>query len=121
MLELERTNPGKTVRYVKKKEDHQTQDGVIEIDLDDEPDYKGKYTLQDSGSVEDGGWSSNRGILAFVKYRAIAEEGHRKPTTKAIEDKMREKLRKKNGIVGNTYEENQKLKKKSKGRYHRQG
>ena len=109
LLKLERENTGKIIYQKSAKENTIAREGITVINLEQEPDFKGKYTVPDSGSVDSGGWTS-AGIGLFIKYRGWCDEARRKPTTKAIEDKILLKLQSKRGIQGNTWEDEQALK-----------
>ena len=92
-----------TLRYVKGGGDRVTK-GHQHIDITVHPEFKGIYTLTDSGQAKFGGWTT-KGMKKFAEYVSLCKIGRQKMETPALEKKILDKLREENGITELTYEE----------------
>jgi len=113
LFKAEQESQGKIVYY--KEEVKEKKAGFLYVNTKKHPEWVGKYTEPEIGQVEDGGWT-NQGLKRYIELRAMAEEGRKKPTTPALEQKILNKLRAKYGIEGDSYEEYMQRKRKGKGK-----
>ena len=91
------------ITYVKSKTATAKANTTI-INVNDNPDYLGKYTKTDAGQRKFGGWSAE-GLNVFKELTLKNKEARAKATTPALEQEILDKLRKANEITGDTWEE----------------
>ncbi len=72
------------------------------VDTTKNPAFNAKFTPIDGGQKNHTGWS-DEGLKRFVQLWDLNKEARKKKQTKALEDKILAKIRKENGITGDTF------------------
>ena len=108
LLELKAKSSDR-ITYVTSAKKGTEKAGTIYIDLHQSPEFQGKYTKSDSGQKQFGGWSTE-GLKKYTELMKKNKEARAKMETTVLEEEILGMLRKKNGIKGNTAEENEKFK-----------